>query len=53
MNCEVQSMSKFSCLGVAVFVVAVGLAAQADPPAKFQMSKEEKQLFELTNKERK
>jgi uncharacterized protein YkwD len=46
-------MSKFSCLGVAVFVVAVGLAAQADPPAKFQMSKEEKQLFELTNKERK
>jgi uncharacterized protein YkwD len=27
--------------------------AQADPPAKFQMSKEEKELLDLTNQERK
>ena len=40
-------------LGVVGLLVAVAFTGQAYPPAKFQMSKEEKQLLDLTNQERK
>jgi uncharacterized protein YkwD len=39
--------------GVLGLLVVAGLAGRADPPAKFQMTKEEKHLLDLTNKERK
>jgi uncharacterized protein YkwD len=38
--------------GIVILLVAVW-TVQADPPAKFQMSKEEKELLDLTNQERK
>ncbi len=45
-------MSRSFRFGIVV-LLGVFWPVLADPPAKFQMSKEEKQLFDLTNLERK
>jgi uncharacterized protein YkwD len=47
-----MSRSIFLFIGMVIFLGAFW-TARADPPAKFQMSKEEKRLFDLTNQERK
>jgi uncharacterized protein YkwD len=44
-------MSRLCALGVGIVLGALW-TVQADPPAKFQMSKEEKELVDLTNRER-